>query len=183
MNCSTMVAYQSALITSLAIAVLTSFYTNAFQFGSSPLIQKRSSSHKFQVFSSLPKSEPQEQTLDNYLPPSHPLSALINATAQACEPRRLDTTQDAHEAFRYEWGTWCGEEKLDVVMEVLGDVRLVEGAYDEISEGNLKTEWVGEEIIASSYDGIKEGRDAGRRIRVAGGKYWDVILHVLPKNA
>ena len=90
--------------------------------------------------SSLPTSiTHQEQTLDNYLPPSHPLHTLITATTAACAPRQLDTTEDAHEAFRYEWGTWCSTEKLDAVMETLDSVRLVTGAYEELLSGNVDT--------------------------------------------
>ena len=47
--------------------------------------------------SSLPTPTEQEQALDDYLPPDHPLHALLGATAEACAPRRLDTTEDVHE--------------------------------------------------------------------------------------
>jgi hypothetical protein len=125
------------------------------------------------LYSSLPPTQPQEQTYDA-ISPSHPLSQLIQHTSAACEPRRLDTTADAHEAFRYEWGTWCSEEKLDSVMEILGSIRLREGWEDVINAGSNNVE---------SVDETTGVRDGGRRIRVAGGKYWDVILHMLPKNS
>jgi hypothetical protein len=135
--------------------------------------------------SSLPKSTPQEQTLDNYLPPEHPLHELITATTAACTPRQLDTTEDAHEAFRYEWGTWCSTDKLDAVMETLDRVRLITGAYDDLLDGSFETT-----LVAGDDDDVKEdeqeeqtGKKMGKRIRVAGGKYWDIILHVLPKGA
>ena len=79
-------------------------------------------------------------------------------------------------------------------METLDSVRLVTGAYDELLEGNLETTWViseEEDEHSSSADddddAIDEeqqtGKMTGKRIRVAGGKYWDIILHVLPKGA
>ncbi|KAL7483632.1 hypothetical protein ACHAW6_009276 [Cyclotella cf. meneghiniana] len=129
--------------------------------------------------------EPQQQTADDWLPPSHALSALLPAAARACRPRRLDTTQDAHEAFRYEWGTWCDADALEEVMAALGEIRWRVGAYDGIVNGTLDTVWVGGEEgrEMEEKDGRGGGRQRGRRIRMAGGKYWDVILHVLPKNA
>lgn len=139
--------------------------------------------------SSLPEStiRHQEQTLDNYLPPDHPLHSLITATTEACAPRQLDTTEDVHEAFRYEWGTWCSTDKLEAVMETLDSVRLVTGAYDDLLEGNFETTLVvSEEDEHDTDDTIDEeptGKMTGKRIRVAGGKYWDIILHVLPKGA
>lgn len=144
------------------------------------------------LLSSLPQSNPQEQTLDNYLPTDHPLHALITATIQACSPRKLDTTEDAHEAFRYEWGTWCATEKLDSVMETLNSVRLYTGVYEDLLDGTIKTTIVGEEDGSESYvasDGNNNegeqltGKKMGKRIRVAGGKYWDILLHVMPKGA
>jgi len=138
-------------------------------------------------FSSLPESTtvPQEQTLDSYLPPDHPLHSLVTATIEACAPRQLDTTEDAHEAFRYEWGTWCATDKLDAVMETLDSVRLVTGAYDDLLDGNVDTTLViGDgEHVDNTMDEEQTGKKMGKRIRVAGGKYWDIILHVLPKGA
>lgn len=140
--------------------------------------------------SSLPEStipHHQEQTLDNYLPPDHPLHSLITATTEACAPRQLDTTEDAHEAFRYEWGTWCSTDKLEAVMETLDSVRLVTGAYDDLLQGNLETTLVVSEDDEHNTDDTTDeeqtGKVPGKRIRVAGGKYWDIILHVLPKGA
>ena len=128
--------------------------------------------------SSLP-TPTQEQTLDDYLPLEHPLHPLLVATAEACNPRLLDWTKDAgkHEAFRYEWGTWVDTDKLDAVQELLGEIRLLTGAYQDMMDENFETTQVGE---ASSEE---SGKETGKRIRIAFGKHWDVILYVLPKGA
>jgi hypothetical protein len=75
-------------------------------------------------------------------------------------------------------------------METLDSVRLVSGAYEELLCGNVDTSWVfseDDDDESSVDDGTSEeeqtGKMKGRRIRVAGGKYWDIILHVLPKGA
>ena len=76
-------------------------------------------------------------------------------------------------------------------METLDSVRLVTGAYDDLLEGNLDTAWViseeDDEHSSADDDDIDEEQQTrkmtGKRIRVAGGKYWDIILHVLPKGA
>ena len=68
-------------------------------------------------------------------------------------------------------------------MALLGEVRLVAGAYDGLMDGNFA---VGGETAAAGKEETRDeeiGVAKGKRIRVAGGKYWDVILHVLPKGA
>jgi len=60
---------------------------------------------------------------------------------------------------------------------------LVAGAYDGLMDGNFV---VGGETAAAGKEETRDeeiGVAKGKRIRVAGGKYWDVILHVLPKGA
>ncbi len=70
-------------------------------------------------------------------------------------------------------------------METLDRVRLITGAYDDLLDGSFETT-----LVAGDDDDVKEdeqeeqtGKKMGKRIRVAGGKYWDIILHVLPKGA
>ena len=151
-----------------------------------PYIKTARHPHETNLQFSLPQTPSQEQTYDA-ISPTHPLSSLINATTLACEPRRLDTTADAHEAFRYEWGTWCSEERLDGIMSILGEIRLREGWQNMLDDGLAPLETDG--IDGDNDGGITEAvassgvRDGGRRIRIAGGKYWDIILHSLPKNS
>jgi hypothetical protein len=169
--------FQTILLLLLLNYILTS--TNAFQpaiHTTHSLNLNCKSSH---LFSSLP-STPQQQQTYSAISPNHPLSQLVQCTTRACEPRRLDTTADAHEAFRYEWGTWCEDAKLEDIKCALGDVRLKDG-WEAILDEELATKFVGE--MATAAGGEKGAREGGRRIRIAGGKYWDVILHWLPKNA
>ena len=158
------------LFTALLLLIYKANLAHAFQtnlsLASSPQFKR------FALYSSLPPTHAQEQTYSS-IPPLHPLSPLIAAALSACEPRRLDTNVDAHEAFRYEWGTWCDENKLENLMGVLGDVRLKNG-YGDI---------LGDTKNGNSCETSSEIRNSGRRLRVAGGKYWDVILHLLPKNS
>ena len=34
-----------------------------------------------------------------------------------------------------------------------------------------------------SKEVVEDGKERGKRIRIAGGKYWDIILHDLPRGA
>jgi hypothetical protein len=77
-------------------------------------------------------------------------------------------------------------------METLNSVRLYTGVYEDLLDGTIKTTIVGEEDGSESYvasDGNNNegeqltGKKMGKRIRVAGGKYWDILLHVMPKGA
>ena len=159
-------------------------------FTSVPASRSRSIAHdtKSVIHSSLPTTTPhQEQTLDDYIPPSHPLHELILATDAACEPR--DTEKDAQRdnnassppQFRYEWGTWIDAELLDQVAAVLEDVRLITGAYEDIVDGRIETTSGGDSL--EEQQDSRSARESGRTVSIASSKYWDIILHVLPKGA
>jgi len=147
----------------------------------------RHTCHETQLFIGPPANDPdprQQQTLDVWPPPPpHPLSSLLAATARASHPRRLDTTRDAHEAFRYEWGTWCDVDALNDVIMASGEIRLRRGAYDELCRGTWGRVLASAATTTTEDEEEDGSRRGGKRIRIAGGKYWDVILHVLPKNA
>lgn len=79
----------------------------------------------------------------------------------ACVPLEVDgINANGDGSFRYEWGTWCSRDKLDVLSNAMGEIRLYAGAYTD----------------------LLLDKPMGRRMRIASGKYWDVILHVLPKS-
>ena len=80
-------------------------------------------------------------------------SSVINATAT----RGADTSNQGHDSFRYEWGTWVVDESLEYLMQQVNRVRLVKGAYERLAAD-----------------------DAPRRLRIAGSTDWDCILHILP---
>lgn len=140
--------------------------------------------------SSLPTPiEPQEQTLEDYLPPEHPLHEVLKATSDACIPKPLEKVEGSSKPteFRYEWGTWCSKDKLDTVSKLLSEIRLITGAYEDLMD--RKGEIV-EQSIATldgnnndeevDKSGVKE---IGRRIRISTSKFYDVILYILPKGA
>ena len=75
-------------------------------------------------------------------------------------------------------------------MSVLRGIRLREG-WQQLLDDGLATRWAvgadgdhgnggSTEVDAVASLGV---RDSGRRIRIAGDKYWDIILHLLPKNS
>ena len=134
---------------------------------------------------------PQEQTFDDFLPSTHPLHDLLIATSEACIPKPLEKIEGSSKPteFRYEWGTWCSADKTDVVMELLSEIRLVTGAYEELmldkldnvvvtkEEGGGK---IGDDEEEVDKSGVKE---IGRRIRISSNKFYDIILYILPKGA
>jgi len=134
--------------------------------------------------------EEQQQLVlfDEYLPTTHPLHALLCATAEACLPLEVDgINANGDGSFRYEWGTWCCRDKLEIVRQCTEEIRLIVGAYDNLinSNGRITTTTTTtttnenkEQIMTTSTTGRE-----GKRIRVASGKYWDVILNLLPKSS
>ena len=155
----------------------------------------------------------QSVILDNYtVPASHPLHSLLSATSAACSfedaiartsaasSNKRDTDDDdanitrsssitgmapsgvfgssgevnAHESFRYEWGTWISAEKLLDISNALGEMRMIYGGLDS---------WLSSSMTSSMHHEEGDDKEKGRRIRIAGGKYWDIILHDLPRGA
>jgi hypothetical protein len=93
---------------------------------------------------------------------------------------------NAHESFRYEWGTWLSSEKLGDITTALGEMRLITGGLDTILSSLSSTVHhpdEGNEQDALSKEAEDDGKERGKRIRIAGGKYWDIILHDLPRGA
>ena len=136
------------------------------------------------LFSSSLPTPTQEQTLDDYLPADHPIRGLLSATVEACTPRRDGGAEAGGTGWRYEWGTWCDAEKLAALMEELNEVRLITGSYEELLDGSYETTLIGKDEKDNNDASIEEeGKATGKRIRIASDKYWDIILHVLPKGA
>lgn len=89
---------------------------------------------------------------------------LLTAVTETCLPRAAKTASQAHDEFRYEWGTWVNEDKLAALMERINEVRLLSGAYEQLLSTAAKND--------NDYKAL--------RYRLAGGQDWDVLLHVLP---
>jgi hypothetical protein len=97
------------------------------------------------------------------------LEGLLEASERASVPRAAETAEGAHDAFRYEWGRWVNEQAMEELQERMNEIQLAEGVYDTLIPD------------AGSLDG--EYASLARRYRVAGGDYWDCILHVLPPGS
>lgn len=99
------------------------------------------------------------------------LDGLLRASERASIPRGAETAEGAHDAFRYEWGRWVDDEAMEELMERMNEIQLAEGVYDT--------------LIPDPPTGSLEESSAplARRYRIAGGDYWDCILHVLPPGS
>ncbi len=85
-------------------------------------------------------------------------------------PRKGDEEKNAHDPFRFEWGTWIDNEAMLELMSRVDEVRVAEGAYDKL------------ERLINNKDDVIDSSNNIRRIRIASGEKWDCILHVLPLN-
>jgi hypothetical protein len=108
--------------------------------------------------------------MDTPWKPEGGLEGLLEATELASVPRAAETAEGAHDAFRYEWGRWVNDQAIEELMERMNEIQLVEGVYDTLIPD-----------LAGSLDG--ESAALARRYRIAGGDYWDCILHVLPPGS
>jgi len=82
-----------------------------------------------------------------------PLTPFFDAIANATTIRQANEGRQAHDSFRYEWGTWVNEDSLEYLMEVVNRIRISSDIYK---------------------------KDQATRYRVASSDDWDCYLHVLP---
>jgi hypothetical protein len=99
------------------------------------------------------------------------ISALFRAAAQTAVPLGAETAKGAHDAFRYEWGRWVNDDDMKELMARVNEIRLVDGIYDTLVQPN------------NNSNDIDDTSPTPRRLRVAGGEHWDVILHILPPGS
>jgi hypothetical protein len=102
--------------------------------------------------------------MDTPLKPS--LGELFRAAEKAAVPKKAETGEGAHDAFRYEWGRWVDDDSIEELMERVNEIQLAPGVYDTLVDEFPRTE--------------EDCPPLSRRLRVAGGDHWDCILHVLP---
>ena len=86
------------------------------------------------------------------------LQNLFNSAVNATATRGADKSNQGHDSFRYEWGTWAVDSNVQYLMTMVDRVRVQRNTYDCL---------LGSESEAERY-------------RVAGGTDWDCLLHVLP---
>jgi hypothetical protein len=123
--------------------------------------------------------------------PSFPLNSLFSAAAKAATPRAADSGDGAHDAFRFEWGRWVDDGRMEELMNQVNIIKIMQGGrvYDRLlSLEDTRTVMPAfiENAAKMGDNGIQDAiflRDkAPRRFRVSGGDHWDCILHVLPKG-
>ena len=142
----------------------------AFAFLPSPAVHKinsrtsRKNNHHPLVLSATNLTPEQEITLasvpQNFTP-------LFTQALKATIPRAADNTKNAHDPFRFEWGTWVDDEAILQLMERVDEVRVVPGAFEKLIAG---------------ADGTTRTEKKALRYKIASGKKWDCILHALPAN-
>ncbi len=108
---------------------------------------------------------------DTLSKPQGGLEGLLLAAQRASIPCAAETTEGAHDAFRYEWGRWIDDQAMKELMDRINEIQLTAGVCDTLMTDNM------------AYEQEEGSIPTGRRFRVAGGDYWDCILHVLPKGS
>eukprot|EP00978_Attheya_sp_CCMP212_P034345 scaffold143509_cov51-Attheya_sp.AAC.1 len=122
------------------------------------------------------KDDDLEEPKQVYAVPSM-LDPLLDSAQQTTLPRNADTTAMGHDPFRYEWGTWVDEDRMRTLMDRMDEIRVNAGAYDRllnITENTDETHDENDQDESNLQDAL--------RLKVAGGKDWDCILHVLPQD-
>ena len=55
------------------------------------------------------------------------LDGLFEAAERASKPMDAETTNGAHDAFRYEWGRWVDDDAITRLMERMNQIQLTGG--------------------------------------------------------
>ena len=94
------------------------------------------------------------------------LVGLLQAAEKASIPCGADTSEGAHDAFRYEWGRWIDDESMQDLMDRINEIQLSNGVIDTLIPKDSE-----------------EREPSPQRFRLAGGENWDCLLHVLPQGS
>jgi ATP-dependent 26S proteasome regulatory subunit len=118
-------------------------------------------------------------------PPATTLQDLWDSAQSATATRGADTSNQGHDSFRYEWGTWVVDSHVDLLRERMNQVRVVRVANQNVYERLLS--WPLLVPTTTTADALEPDNTATlstapRRFRIAGGVDWDALLHVLPPN-
>ena len=136
-----------------------------------------------------PKTQLQEEEAFSDTTSSVPekFAPLFTKAYETTLPKEADNTKNAHDPFRFEWGTWVDNESIMELMERVDEVRAAPGAFDTLMSMPMSMS-----PIDLDGEGVKDDRDdekkkketetRSRRIKIASGKKWDCIVHVLSSN-
>jgi hypothetical protein len=113
----------------------------------------------------------QEETIPSLAPPK--FVPLLDQAYQTTLPKEADNTKNAHDPFRFEWGTWVDVDSISELMARVDEVRAAPGAFDRLWKAVEDDLNIGDE--EQKMKGLTP-------IRFASGPKWDCILHVLPSN-
>jgi hypothetical protein len=118
-------------------------------------------------------------------PPRRTLQDLWDSAHNATATRGADTSNQGHDSFRYEWGTWVVDSHVDHLRERMNQVRVVrvgnQNVYDRLLSWPVLVPTTTTTDIQEP-DNTAASSSAPRRFRIAGGIDWDALLHVLPPN-
>ena len=93
--------------------------------------------------------------------------------------RKPVTDQQAHDPFRYEWGTWVDDEAIRTLMASIDEVLLADGAYEKLL-------FMGGANGANGVNGNPNTNGNTNhppfQFKIASGQDWDCLIHVLPQD-
>ena len=151
--------------------------------------------HTTMSLAATPAAEPQtqlqeEEALSSSGAPKK-FTPLFTKAYETTLPKQADNTKNAHDPFRFEWGTWVDNESIMELMERVDEVRAAPGAFDTLMSMSMSAiDLDGEDIKGDrdrdcDHDDEKKKKyteTKSRRIKIASGKKWDCIVHVLSSN-
>jgi ATP-dependent 26S proteasome regulatory subunit len=119
-------------------------------------------------------------------PPATTLQDLWDSAQNATATRGADTSNQGHDSFRYEWGTWVVDSHVDHLRERMNQVRVArvgnQNVYERLLSWPLLVPTTATTTDTLELDTTATSSTAPRRFRIAGGIDWDALLHVLPPN-
>lgn len=93
---------------------------------------------------------------------------LFDQAYRTTLPKEADNTKNAHDPFRFEWGTWVDDESIIELMARVDEVRAAPGSFDVL-------------LAAVEQEGEKKKKRSAS-MKIASGPKWDCIIHALPSD-
>lgn len=96
--------------------------------------------------------------------------SLIDQTIRATIPKGQDNTQNAHDPFRFEWGTWADNDAILSLMQTIDFIRAAPGSMD---------------VLLSSLSSSSSAAASSKynKVNIAKGTQWEINLYAFSSNS
>jgi hypothetical protein len=94
--------------------------------------------------------------------------SIIAKTIQTTIPKEQDHSKNAHDPFRFEWGTWINKDSIQELMVSVDSIRASTGSFD---------------LLLSEQQQQDATPTSSVKVNLLKGQQWELNLYALTSNS